>query len=503
MIRMTDTFSGDRVPSKTKWFYSSVGIGRDAAYTLVSLFLMTYVQFTLGNVGGYEAKMAVIMAIIVLARIWDGVNDPMMGTIIENTHSKLGKYKPWILFGAITNSVVLYLMFTVRPTGWWYVVFFGVFYLLWEMTFTMNDIAYWSMLPSLTSEEKQRNELTTLVSVFASVGAFAVGGLVPMLFPGDAINRFSLIALVIAAVFLISQLLLVFNAKERQRDSVAEKAKPKTSIKEMFIVIWKNRQLWWMMIVITLYYLGSALLNAFGLNYFYFAYDYGTGGSNMFLFTVVYAVGTIVSQVIFPLLTSKFSRKQLLSTSFIAMVIGYTALFTMGFIATLTGTPPNMLVMSVLGMFIFAGQGVFYLVLLIMVTNTIEYNEWTTGERKESIIFASRPFAAKISSSLQALIVYVILFAGGIYSITKGISDLEIDAELLSLTRETVITSANALINNAPNLTLGVTMLLVGMCLIPLALITLAFIIIKKKYIIDEKFYQQMVKEIEARKNNA
>ena len=500
IMRMTDTFSGDRVPTKTKWFYSSVGIGRDAAYTLVSLFLMTYVQFTLGNVGGYEAKMAVIMAILVISRIWDGVNDPMMGTIIENTHSKIGKYKPWILFGAITNSVILYLMFTVRPTGWWYVVFFGVFYLLWEMTFTMNDIAYWSMLPSLTSEEKQRNELTTLVSVFASVGAFAVGGLVPMIFPGDAINNFSMIALVIALVFLLSQLLLVFNAKERTRDIEVEKAKPKTSIKEMFIVIWKNRQLWWMMIVVTLYYLGSALLNAFGLNYFYFAFDYGTGGANMFLFTVVYAVGTIVSQVIFPLLTNRFKRRQLINVSFAGMAIGYLALFALGLISVLTATPPNMLVMAVLGMFIFAGQGVFYLTLLVMVTNTIEYNEWTTGERKESIIFASRPFAAKISSSLQALIVYVILFAGGIYSITKGISDLEILAEIQNLSREDVIAGANALINNASNLPLGVTMLLVGMCILPLILITVSFIIIKKKYIIDEKLYEQMVKEINERK---
>lgn len=500
IMRMTDTFSGDRVPTKTKWFYSSVGIGRDAAYTLVSLFLMTYVQFTLGNVGGYEAKMAVIMAILVISRIWDGVNDPMMGTIIENTHSKIGKYKPWILFGAITNSVILYLMFTVRPTGWWYVVFFGVFYLLWEMTFTMNDIAYWSMLPSLTSEEKQRNELTTLVSVFASVGAFAVGGLVPKIFPGDAINSFSMIALVIALVFLLSQLLLVFNAKERTRDIEVEKAKPKTSIKEMFIVIWKNRQLWWMMIVVTLYYLGSALLNAFGLNYFYFAFDYGTGGANMFLFTVVYAVGTIVSQVIFPLLTNRFKRRQLINVSFAGMAIGYLALFALGLISVLTTTAPNMLVMSILGMFIFAGQGVFYLTLLVMVTNTIEYNEWTTGERKESIIFASRPFAAKISSSLQALIVYVILFAGGIYSITTGISDLEILAETQNLSREDVIAGANALINNASNLPLGVTMLLVGMCILPLILITVSFIIIKKKYIIDEKLYEQMVKEINERK---
>ena len=64
----------------------------------------------------------------------------------------------------------------------------------------------------------------------------------------------------------------------------------------MFVVVWKNKQLWWMMIIIVLYYLGSALLNAFGLNYFYFAYGYGEGGLKMFYFTVAYALGTIVAQ---------------------------------------------------------------------------------------------------------------------------------------------------------------------------------------------------------------
>ena len=88
--------------------------------------------------------------------------------------------------GAVTNSLILALMFTVRPTGWGFVALFGVFYLLWEMTFTMNDIAYWSMLPSLSRDEKTRNQLTTFVALAASIGAFAVGGLLPTIYPGNA-----------------------------------------------------------------------------------------------------------------------------------------------------------------------------------------------------------------------------------------------------------------------------------------------------------------------------
>ena len=214
----TKTFTGDKVPRLTKYVYPFSGIFRDAAYTLVSLFLMIYVQFTLGKEGGYQEKMLVITIIMIITRIWDGVNDPMMGSIIENARFKMGKYKPWILIGAVSNAVILALMFTVRPGGWWFVALFGVFYLLWEMTFTMNDIAYWSMLPSLSKNEKTRNQLTTYVALAASIGAFAVGGLLPTIYPGQASSAFFWAGILIAALFLASQLLLVFTCKERARE---------------------------------------------------------------------------------------------------------------------------------------------------------------------------------------------------------------------------------------------------------------------------------------------
>ena len=484
------TFDTDKVPTATKWIYSASGTGRDAAYTLVSLFLITYIQYTIRLT---PLQFTALTAIIVVCRIWDAINDPMMGTIIENMRLKWGKYKPWVFFGALLNAGITASLFLVRPEGWGFVVFFGIAYLLWGMTFTMNDISYWSMLPSLSSDEKQRNVLTTLVATFASVGAFAVGGLVPMLVTGDAIDMYGKIAIAVAIFFLICQTILVLFAKERTRKEVVSKA-PKLSLKSMFQIIAHNVPLLWMLIVILVYYLGSALLNAFGLNFFYF--EFGYTGNEMFLFTVVYAAGTIISQIIYPLLSAKFKRKQLLIVSFVAIAIGYLAFFAFGYVPFL---PKNILVLCVIGALVFSGQGVFYLTILIMMTNTIEYNEWKTGERNESIIFAIRPFTAKLSGAIQQGVVSLVLIVSGLYGLSQQVAELEQQKALGEISD--IVPSVNAILAQS-----NATMLLVlriGMTLLPLALLALAFYIAVFKYHIDESTYQNMVKEIAQRQQKA
>ncbi len=504
-MKLNGTFRGNEVPKTTKWTYSLSGIGRDAAYTLISLFFLTYIQYTgVLDEAQYTLQFGIITAIIVIARIWDGVNDPMIGSIIENTHWKWGKYKPWIFLGAVTTSVALLILFLVRPDGWGFVAIFGVFYLLWEITFTFNDIAYWSMLPSLSSEEKQRNELTTMVTVFAAVGAFAVGGLVPAITTkGNAVLSYQMIAIVVTIVFFISQLVLVLVCKERERNLDEEKKQPKVSVIEMFRLMGKNRQLMWVALIIFTYYLGSSLLNSFGLNYFLFSVNYTDGGTLMFLFTVVYALGTIVSQAIYPLLAKKFTRAQLIKYSFIAISIGYTLFFFVGNIGPMMFLPLHIGILAPIGVIIFAGQGIFYLTILIMITNTIEYNEWTSGERKESIVFAIRPLTAKFSSSLQQGIVFLFLFAAGILGISNSIGELERQRAIGNISETDVQTGANTLIENFQNSAggpWGLTILKIGIVVIPLILFTISYILIKRKYIIDEALYQRMVADIEAKR---
>ena len=205
---------GEKLDKRTKWSYCIGATGRDMAYTLVSMFLITYIQYTMKLT---VAQFATISAIVVVCLIWDAFNDPLMGIIIENADLKGGKFRPWILLGCILNALVIIGLFTIRPEGWGFVFFFGVGYLLWGMTYTMNDIAYWGMLPSLSSDPKERNTLVTVMGVFICIGQFSVAGLLPDMVAGNAVMAYRIAAIVIAGCFLAFQLLEWYYLRDPQQ----------------------------------------------------------------------------------------------------------------------------------------------------------------------------------------------------------------------------------------------------------------------------------------------
>ena len=133
-----------------------------------------------------------------------------------------------------------------------------------------------------------------------------------------------------------------------------------------------------------------------------------------------------------------------------------------------------------------------------MLTNTIEYDEWQSGDRNEAVIFSVRPFMVKLSSAIQTGIVSVSLVICGLYSITEKIGDLEVDKNVGKISQETLFETATELLSKANDTQLfGLS---IAMTIIPIILFVATYFIIKKKYIIDEEMYEMMTKEIAERK---
>ena len=133
---------------KTTWReklgYGVGAVGLDLSYGLFYSYLSYYLSSVL------LLPEAFLLILTPLARIWDGINDPMMGSIVDSTKTKIGKYRPWLLIGAASNAIVLSLLFTsFGMSGMKLYIYIAVMYILWGMTNTMVDIPYWSMVPAL------------------------------------------------------------------------------------------------------------------------------------------------------------------------------------------------------------------------------------------------------------------------------------------------------------------------------------------------------------------
>lgn len=476
-----------KLDNRTKWTYSIGATGRDMAYTLVSMYLITYIQYTMKLT---VAQFSTISVIIVACLMWDSFNDLLMGIIIENCHFKIGKFRPWILMGTLLNAAVIIILFTVRPQGWLFVAFFGVGYLCWGMTYTMNDIAYWGMLPSLSSDPKERNTLVTLMSIFICIGQFSVAGILPTIVAGNAVNAYRIAALVIALCFVGFQLLTFFGVKERTR----QENKEKLSVKDMFRIFKRNDQLMAIGGASLLFNIGSGLLIVFAINFFYFEYGYAEGGNLVFLFTVMYGLGTLISQAIFSTLSSHFTRMKMLKVITAVIFMSYICFMMFGYVL-----PKNTILLNAIGFVIFFSQGLFNLIIIVMLNNTIEYDQYRFSKRHDSIISAVRSFSAKLGGAINQGISAMVLIISGIYIVSQQITDLEILAGKGEVESAVVLSTAGEYINNVAGY--QTLILRIGMVVIPILTILLCYRLIKRKYKIDEVEYNRIIMEIERLKS--
>lgn len=496
--------------NRNKWAYSLGGIGRDMCYALFTNFLLTYVLFTRSVT---EKQFAAISTVLVICRIWDAINDPVMGGVVENTRTRFGKFKPWIMIGAVTNGACIIAMFSNRLQGWSFIYLFIVLYLLWDITYTMNDVGYWSMMPSLTSRADRRDKIVALANLFSGLGNLAAVGLVPMLtagshaIGGNSITAYAVVSCICVGMFVLCQSLTCIGVKEDK--SIKAEKEERIGLKKMFSVIVHNDQLLWAALLTLLSHLSGIMLTAFAAYYIYLTFGYN--GTYVTLFTAFYAGAAGILLLIFPILCRRFRRKRALGLALCVAVIGY-----LGFILGSTVIPQSVRLWFLCGAALVTGfgQNWFSMVVMVIFTNTIEYNEYKTGSRDEALIFSLRPFTSKMSSALQQAVVTVVYLAIGMTGITNRISDLEQKAnvaaseargqnlpnltEVLDKIEADKLENITRVIESAPG---GMSVkLALCMAIIPMVLLISAYIISVKKNKIDEDEYDRMLKEIEERK---
>ena len=470
-------------------------VGRDMMYNLFSAQLLTFVLFTRFLTA---AQLAAITAIMFAARVFDALNDPVMGNIIERTRSRYGKFKPWLVIGILSTSVVIYAMFNTKLQGWSFVWFFGAMYFAYSITYTMHDISYWGMVPALSSNADARNQFTSRATLFAGIGSTLASILIPMLtagqnaIGGSASVAYGVIALVVAILGPLFLAFTVFGAQER-RDDMLEAAPP-ISFKKIFSTIFNNDQLRWIVLIFLIQQIGlNLVLGGIGSTYIYF--EFGYEGGLYSLFTTVGMSATAFLMIFYPAISRRIHRKKLMKLMAVISCAGYVLMLGGGL--ALGGTVK--FVFIVLGyMLSNFGQYCYYLIMMISIINTVEYNEYISGTRDEAIIASLRPFITKLSSALVVAVTSATYVIFGVTGFTNQISTLE------QACTQGLISEADKLTQIAAALS-GVSRvqsvgLLMSMTVIPCALMLISYFLYKKKYILDEEEYERICTELERRK---
>ncbi len=451
----------DPLERRNKWTFGAGTLGRDMVYTLVSMYFLVFLTEALDLT---DWELGWVSVLVLAARLFDAVMDVVMGSIVDNTRTRWGHYKPWIAAGVVASSIFTILMFTdLGLRGGWWVAGFAVIYLLWGLSWTANDIPYWSMLPALTLDQKARERIGAVAKIFATVGLFTVVvAIVPLVGSEGVLTQsfgrtqgWTVLAIALVVIMLLGQAITLFGVKEPKIAVEQER----TSLREIAGVVVKNDQLLWTAIAMVLFMTGYITTTSFGV--YFFKYAYGDEGMYT-IFGAVLGVAQILGFVSFPLLRRRFRRATLYTAATAMIVLGYVIFFF---------APMNMIPIGIAGLLLFIGQSYVVLLMLVFITDTIDYGHWKLGRRNVAVTFALQPFINKVGAAIAAAVV-------GLTAIVSGINDAEAYGDV----------DASGLL----------TMKLVMMVL-PLALIVISYLIYRAKYRIDEDFHAQLIADLRSR----
>ena len=402
-----------KVPFREKIGYGVGAVGLDLSYGLFYSYLSLY----LTNALGISPLFLLILAPI--ARLWDGINDPMMGTLVDISNSKMGKYRPWILRGAVANAVVLCLLFNnpgIDTKSVWMYVYVAVFYVLWGMTNTLADIPYWSMRPSFATEEKDRNFISTIARTFSGLGqgivliltapivaffgrssADSLSAMTPESLRAG-FGKWSIIASVLLVLFAF---ICVISTKERN----VVKGGEKFSFKDAVNVVRQNDQLLVFMLFAMISNAGYYMTS--GISSYYFTSVAGDLGLQS-KFNMFGAVGSIIGIAVIPVCSKFMNNRSIYKLSLGMAAAGYIGMAIIGY-----GFGGNVYGLGACYLLTSVGIGSMFVNQTVMLADVVDYGEYKLGKRNQSLTFSMKGFLQKMAYTVQCIIMYLT------FSVTK------------------------------------------------------------------------------------
>ncbi len=384
---MSNTLT-NKVPMKEKLSFGLYLGGQNIFYNLMVSYLMIFYT----DVFGLTAMS--VGTLFFIARLWDGINDPIMGVIVNKTNTRWGKYKPYLVGTPFFIAVFTILCFyapNLSQTG--KLIYAYITYISWGMIYTVNDVPIWSFTSLITSDSKERVNIISLSQIFVMVAMILVMLLtIPLVLAIGGEGNPGKGYFTVAVIFSIFGASLMLLSSRNLKQRVKTDSSKSLSFEEIITFLKVNKPLF----VLLLAGFAGVLTATMQTGMLYFL-TYNIG--RVELLPVLGGLG--LPLIFFGIalsgkLANKIGKKKALIVfslfsallNIIVLFVGYSNL-TLYIIVTVIGN-------------LFVGGSM--VIMPAMYTDTVDYVEYKTGLRAESLIFSIKTLSAKITSAFGAML---------------------------------------------------------------------------------------------------
>lgn len=379
------------------------GLG-DLASQFIWTFVGSYLTLFYTDIVGFTP--AVVSAIMLVARIWDAINDPMMGSVAENTRSRFGRFRPYIAFCCPFLALFSVLTFMNMGNGTDGIIFSGAIYIVAGMLYTAVNIPYSSLASVMTEDAKQRNLLGTSRAIGMNLGMIIVNSCsagLALYFSGDGAEVatghgymmtaivYSVIAVILFLVVFFTSREVIGTAREGRRISPAETMKGIVGNRYMMVIF----------VVCTLQM--TAFMGRISITPYYVIYCLGAFTLISLIMTIP-SIGGIAGSLVISPLANRFGKKRMLAITLFGQGLG---LFIVYF------APFDSMTMILAGHWIYGIFNCGFPICLAMVADCVDYQQHRTGIRMDGSYYALFGLSTKFGNAIGSGVGILLISAFG------------------------------------------------------------------------------------------
>jgi len=369
---------------KTKFSYGIGDLASNISWGLVSSYLLIFYTDV------YGLSAAVAGTLILIARVWDIFIDPIVGLFVERRDSKFGRFRPYILIGAVLTAIFNTLTFvTPSFSDTAKIAYACITYIILGTVYSVVSISYGALATVMTNDTNERTSLNSFRGFFASISNVIVGAsvmpLVSILGNGNNQIGYALTALVLSLISIPLYLMVIKNCKE-----VIQPPKSQyPSIKESVMAVATNKPLLMAMIFLLLMF--TALFGRLGIVVFYYIYVLGRPDL-IALLMMGFGIFTALGAILVSFLANHMEKKTLLIVSCGISAVGLIAMYF---------TPSaNVMMITILTLVYSISVGFCSPMIFSIIGDCIDDNECKTGKRADGAIYSMTSLITKVSSAI-------------------------------------------------------------------------------------------------------